>query len=316
MNPRTTPTPRGITRRFSRLWWWIRSSRPYRTYSRFADVGGPVLSAGMSFQAVFAVFASLAVGFGVLALITRNNDALIAAVTELINSYVPGLIATDTQEGEIQLEALLQQRLIDLTSIIAGVTLLWVAMAWFAHTRRSVRLVFGLEVKEYRNWVLLKLRDFFGAVVFFVAILVSASLTVVSSGIFREVITFFGVSDDSWFVSTLASLASYSLMFVVDVVIIAGIHRYLAEVDVPFWVLIKGSVIGAALLFGLKLLANYVFGNLGANTLLASFAFFAALLLWFNLICRVLLLASSWIATGQDHTLGLPENGRPPRLEL
>lgn len=263
----------------------------------------------MSFQAVFAVFAALAVGFGILALSTRNNTDLIEAVSELINSYVPGLIETATQEGEIQLAELLKQRAIDLTSIVAAVSLIWIAMAWFASTRRSVRLVFGLEVKEYRNWVLLKVRDFFGAVVFFLAILVSASLTVVSSGLFREVITFFGVSEENWFVGTLGSLSGYALMFVVDVVIIVGIHRYLAEIDLPFWTLVQGAVLGAVLLFGLKLLANYVFGNLGANTLLASFAFFAALLLWFNLICRVLLLTSSWIATGHDRTLGLPETG-------
>ena len=30
------------------------------------------------------------------------------------------------------------------------------------------------------------------------------------------------------------------------------------------------------------------------------------LLIWFNLICRMLLLTSSWIATGQDPELGLP----------
>src|SRR5690554_4855920 len=90
MNPRKVPPFGGIVRGFTRLWWWIRSSRPYRTYSRFIDVGGPVLSAGMSFQAVFAVFAALAVGFGVLAIAVRDNTEFLEAVSALINSYVPG----------------------------------------------------------------------------------------------------------------------------------------------------------------------------------------------------------------------------------
>ena len=300
----------GISRGFSSIWARIRASRPYRTYSRFVDVGGPVLSAGMSFQAVFAIFAALAVGFGILALSARNNDAFIETLSELINSYVPGLIETPEQDGEIKLGELLRQRAIDLSSLIAGVSLVWISMAWFTSTRRSVRIVFGLDVKEYRNWILLKLRDFFGAIVFFVAVLVSAGLTVVSSSLFREVLTWLGVAESNWFIGTLGTLASYALMFVVDVGIIMGINRFLAEVRVPRWALLKGAVIGAALLFALKLLANVVFGNLGANQLLATFAFFAALLLWFNLICRVFLLTSAWIATGQDETLGLPENGR------
>ena len=309
MNPCQAPEHRRVWRGFSSIWGWIRRSHPYRTYSRFVDVGGPVLSAGMSFQAVFAIFAALAVGFGILALSARNNEAFTQTISELINTYVPGLIETAEQEGEIALGELLRQRTIDLSSIIAGISLVWISMAWFTSTRRSVRIVFGLEVKEYRNWMLLKLRDFFGAIVFFIAILVSAALTVVSSSLFREVLTWFGVDDSNWFIGTLGSMSSYALMFVVDVCIIIGIHRFLAEVRVPFWPLVQGAMIGAALLFGLKMLANAVFGNLGANQLLATFAFFAALLLWFNLICRVLLLASSWIATGQDKTLGLPEKG-------
>ena len=309
MNPRQTPERDRVWRGFSSVWFWIRKSHPYRTYSRFIDVGGPVLSAGMSFQAVFAIFAALAVGFGILALSARNNDAFIETISELINSYVPNLIETAEQEGEIKLGELLKQRAIDLSSVISGVALVWISMAWFTSTRRSMRIVFGLEVKEYRNWMMLKLRDFFGAIIFFIAILVSAALTVASSSVFREVLTWVGVDESNWFIGTLGSLSSYTLMFVVDVGIIMGIHRFLAEIRVPLWPLVQGAVIGAVLLFGLKILANSVFGNLGANQLLATFAFFAALLLWFNLICRVLLLASSWIATGQDRALGLPENG-------
>lgn len=316
MSPRKVPPFGGIVRGFTRLWWWFRSSRPYRTYSRFIDVGGPVLSAGMSFQAVFAVFAALAVGFGVLAIAVRDNTEFLEAVSALINSYVPGLIETETQSGEIALDELLRARALNWASVIAGVSLLWVAITWFTSTRRSVRIVFGLDVKEYRNWLLLKVRDLVGAVVFFIAIVLSAALTVVSSNIFREVLTLLGVSESNWFAGTLGSLASYALLFVVDTGILIGIHRFLAEVKIPWWPLLQGSAIGAALLFGLKVLADYVFGNIGPDSLLASFAFFAALLLWFNLICRVLLLASSWIATGEDPQLGLPENGRPLTLDL
>ena len=42
------------------------------------------------------------------------------------------------------------------------------------------------------------------------------------------------------------------------------------------------------------------------NPLLDSFALFIGVLLWFNFVCRVLLLTAAWIATGVDSRLGLP----------
>ncbi|MGO3679073.1 YihY/virulence factor BrkB family protein [Leucobacter sp. UCMA 4100] len=299
---------------FAYVWKRIRFSHPYRAFSRFTDVGGPVLSAGMSFQAVFAVFAALWVGFGILALSTRGNTELINSISEIVNSYVPGLIETAEQKGQIKLDELLNQRTLTWGSAIAGVSLVWVSMAWFTSTRRSVRIIFGLEVKEYRNWLLLKLRDFFGAVGFFLAILISASLTVVSSSVFRHVLDFFDVSGDSWLAGTLGWVASYTLMFLLDVLIIMGIHMLLAEVKVAsVWRLIEGSAYGSLALFGLKLLASLGFVSVGSNPLLASFAFFVALLLWFNLICRVILMTSAWIATGQDPEMGLPEGEVSPK---
>jgi len=44
-----------------------------------------------------------------------------------------------------------------------------------------------------------------------------------------------------------------------------------------------------------------------SNPLLDSFALFIGVLLWFNFVCRVLLLTAAWIATGVDRSLGLPQ---------
>lgn len=263
----------------------------------------------MSFQALFAVFAALVVGFGVLARVTRENTAFIDTVSDVVNSYIPGLIATSTEAGEVELSELLNQQAIGWASLIGAVSLVWVTMSWFTSTRRSVRLVFGLDVKEYRNWMLLKLRDFFGALGFFIAIVLSAALTVVSSSLFRQLLEFIGVPADHWVVGGLGTVASYVLTFAVDAVIVLGIHRFLAEAKVPTLRLVEGSLLAAALLFGLKLLASFVIGVAPSNPLLSTFAVFVALLLWFNLMCRVLLLSSAWMACGEDRSLGLPESG-------
>ena len=56
----------------------------------------------------------------------------------------------------------------------------------------------------------------------------------------------------------------------------------------------------------LTLLGTSVLGGATKNPLLASFVVIIALLLWFNFICRILLLTSAWIYCGIDKAAGLP----------
>ncbi|KUF08578.1 YihY/virulence factor BrkB family protein [Leucobacter sp. G161] len=304
-----SPQP-GVIARGLTLWQRIPRTRPYRAFSHFTDVGGSVLSGGMSYQALFAVFAGVLVGFSVFGIVLRGQPELLATIIEQINVFVPGLLGTD-KDSAIQVQSLLGARVLDWTTLVAGISLIWVAINWFTGTRRSIRLIFGLEVKEYRNALLLKVRDLALAVGFFLAIIVSAVLVVVSSNLTDFLLSWLGVSSDNWFFGGLGTVVRYGAMYLFDVLVLVAIHRYLAEVRVGWWHLITGSLVGAAALFLLKLLGTALLGGATSNPLLAPFAIFVGLLLWFNFICRALLLTSAWIATGLDPELGLPEAVAP-----
>lgn len=275
-----------------------------RAVSRFTNVGGSVLSGGMSYQALFAVFAALWVGFGVFGIMLRSRPELLDSIVTQINTFIPGLLGAD---GAVPVDTLLAARVLDWTSIIAGVSLLWVAINWFTGTRRSIRIIFGLEVKEYRNVLLLKLRDLVLAVAFFLAILMSAALTVLSSSLTDLIFSWLGADPGSWLLGSLGGVVRYGALLVFDVLVLIAMHRYLAEVRIPRWTLIRGCMLGGIVLLGLKVLGTLLLGGASSNPLLASFAVVIGLLLWFNFICRTLLLTSAWIATSADKSLGLPE---------
>jgi membrane protein len=59
----------------------------------------------------------------------------------------------------------------------------------------------------------------------------------------------------------------------------------------------------------LKVLGSALLGGASRNPLLASFAVIIGLLIWFNLVCQVILLTASWIATGMadDGIIADPE---------
>ena len=293
------------------FWEWIQRTRPWRAFSHFTDVGGSVLSGGMSYQALFAVFAGLWVGFGILGISLRGRTELLDSLVDQLNTLVPGLVGNAHTSGAVQLDTLLQARALDWTSIIAGAALLWVALNWFTGTRRSIRLIFELEVKQYRNALLLKLRDFVLALCFSVAVLMSAALTVMSSNFADMLLGWLGASSSNWLFSTLGMLVRYGALLIFDVIMLLAMHRFLAEVRIPWWPMLRGCVLGAGVLLVLKILGVALLGGATRNPLLASFAVLVGLLIWFNLICRALLLTSSWIATGLDRTLGLPEELAP-----
>lgn len=269
-----------------------------------------MLSGGMSYQALFAVFAGLLVGFSVFGIVLRGRPELLTTIVEQINVFVPGLLGED-KGSAVQVQNLLETRGLDWATLIAGVSLVWVAINWFTGTRRSIRIIFGLEVKEYRNALLLKVRDLALAVAFFLVIVISAALVVASSNLTDMLFSWLGVSPNNWFFGTLGTVVRYGAMYLFDVLVLVAIHRYLAEVRISWWSLITGSMLGAAGLFGIKLLGTALLGGATTNPLLAPFAIFVGLLLWFNFICRALLLTSSWIATGLNPELGLPEGSGP-----
>ncbi|WP_200330206.1 MULTISPECIES: YihY/virulence factor BrkB family protein [Leucobacter] len=294
-----------VVERGRRRWRWAQQLRPVRTYMHFSDVGGIVLSGGMSYQALFAVFAALWLGFGIFGIVLRGRPELLETLVAQINLFIPGLVGSG---GAVSIDELMSARAFDWSSGIAGLVLVWVALNWFTGTRRSIRIMFGLEVRLYRNPVLLKLRDFVLAIIFFAAILVSAALTVLSSNVADQFLSWIGADHANWFVGTLGTVLRYAAVYVFDLVLLVAMHRYLAEVRVPRWRLIVGCGLGALVMLGLKALGGVLIGGATSNPLLATFAVFAGLLLWFNLICRTLLLTSSWIVTGINPELGLPND--------
>jgi len=74
----------------------------------------------------------------------------------------------------------------------------------------------------------------------------------------------------------------------------------LSGLVIPLRRLLIGALLGGVGLGVLKVLGTVLLGAASRNPLLASFAVLIGLLIWFNLVCTVILLAASWIAVGLE----------------
>ena len=286
---------------------WVKRSHPMRAYTHLMLLNGTLLAAGMSFHALFAVFAGLFIGFAIFGQLLASNPELLATIVAQLDTMVPGLFG---KGGAVDLETLLSTSVIGWTGAIAVVSLLFVTVAWFTNTRNAIRMIFMLDTREYGNPVVLKLRDTGLALFFGVMLVISAGLIVLSSSATNALFVFLGVGEDSWLLNSVVSVFGYIVMFAFDVLIIFLIHRVLAKVQGYTKDILLGSVLGAAGFLVIKLLGSALLGGATKNPLLASFAVLIGLLIWFNLLCTVLLLASSWIATRINTQLGMPPSER------
>jgi membrane protein len=285
--------------------------RPVRVFQHYTASRGPLMASGLSYQALFAVFAAIWAGFSVAGLLISSNPSLQEAFFTLVGNSVPGLFDTGDGNGAIDPRDLLEAQVLGWTGAIALAGLLFTALGWLASARDAIRDIFGLP-GELLNFVLLKLKDIGLGLGFGVALLVSAGLLVFSTQALGAAFDFLGIDADSTVSLLTGRIVGLALMFALDTVVLGVLFRALSGLTIPVRRLLVGALLGAAGLGILKVLGSALLGGATKNPLLASFAVIIGLLIWFNLICQVILLSASWIAVGMAD-LGLIADPRIAR---
>lgn len=272
---------------------WVMGLRPVRVFLDYGEHRGPLLAAGLSNQAIFAVFAALWVAFSVFGIVLAGNVGLQDALLKLIADAVPGLIDPGDGSGAIDPADLINTTVLTWTGAIALVGLFLTALGWLASARDAVRILGDLPGPR-TNFLLLKLKDLGLALGFGALLLVSAALSVLSTQALDGVLDWLGIRD-STSTTIAARILGILLMFALDTVVLAGLYRVLAGVHIPLRFLLQGSLIGAGALGVLKILGTLLLGGATNNPLLAGFAVIIGLLIWFTLICQVILIAACWV---------------------
>jgi membrane protein len=274
---------------------------------------GQLLAAGLSYQAIFAVFAAIWVGFAVAGAIIRSHPQIERALFHVLSTNVPGLIDNGSGHGAIDPKQLLDAGILDWTGAVAAGALLLTALGWLASGREAVRAMFELPPLE-RNFFLLKLRDLALAILFAAALIVSATLTVLSTTALRGALDALGVDTQSILAVWLARALGLAILLALDTVVLALFLRLVSEITIPLRFLWQGALLGAIALGVLKVLGSSLLGGATRNPLLASFAVIIGLLIWFNLISHVIILATAWIAVSARDA-GVPLHGTPAQSD-
>ncbi|GAA1515112.1 hypothetical protein GCM10009761_16510 [Agromyces terreus] len=270
---------------------------PVRVWRYFLAQNGFILSSGMSYQALFGVFAAVYVVFAVFGIWFTNNEAAMTAFSTLVNTYAPGLIGDDgiITPQELTAIASTSTGTLSWTGVIALVGFIWTAIGWVTYTRIGVRSTFGLP-KDSRSYALLKLRDFVAGLMFGAVLIVASALSVVTTGFLSWLVSLMGIDPDAGGAAASVQVGAVLVVFVIDTLALAVLFRYLSGAEMPWRRMVIGSVLGSAALSVMQLLGGVLITFASSNPLLATFAVFIALLFWFRMTSIVILVAASWIA--------------------
>lgn len=302
----------GLRKNIERVTQFVQGLKVMRVFTQYNQRRGSILAAGLSYQAIFAVFAGLWVSFSVAGIVVQSIPELRDALFTVINQSVPGLIDDGSGDGAIDPDKLFATGTLTVTGVIALLGLLFTALGWLASGRDAVRTMFALP-PDALNFFLMKLKDLALALGFGLVLLISAALSIGSTAALAWVFDALNVSNDSVAAFVAARVVGLALAFIIDVLALGVFYRVVAGVPIPLRQLAPGAFLGAFALGALKALGGVLLGGATSNPLLAGFAVIIGLLIWFNLICQVILYFASWIAVGlADRGIDLPT---PPHSE-
>ncbi len=274
---------------------WARwqASRAGRALARYDEANGAVLCGGMAYAALFSLFAALTIGYTVFVRVLGGNSELRDAVLTQVDTWVPGLV--DTGDGGVLSPSdLVLSTGLSWTSVIAVVVLLWSATGFMGALRTSVRAMFG-ETESVGNPVTERLRQLLGFVLLGAGVLVTAAASVVVSAAVPWLLESLGL--DGGAVSFAVRAGGALVTLALDAAVVAAVVRYVGGVRPPVRDLVIGSLAVGAVAGALRYLGTEVItGAAARNALLASFAVVVTILVLVNLLARVLLLASAWMA--------------------
>lgn len=282
--------------KLARLLEWWKQTRIARGLGRYGAANGALLTGGIAYSALFSIFAGLTVAFSIFMAVLGDNAELREAVMEALGSALPGIVQTaDNPDGLLSPESLeFSGGASLLTGVIGFLVLVNTATSVMAALRTGIRSMFGILMPA-ENAILAKLRDLAGFLVLAVAVVLTAALGIAVGAAGTAIAGAVGLEDNPA-VQALLRILGYAVALGVDFAVVLFLIRGLGAARPPRRDLIVGSLVVAVAAGVIRFLGTTLVGSVSDNPLLAPFAAIITLLLWVNLIVRVLLMVCAWTA--------------------
>ncbi|MGO1538626.1 MAG: YihY/virulence factor BrkB family protein [Leucobacter sp.] len=274
---------------------WALRQRIVRAFLLYSNHQGAMLADSITYRALFSVFAAVLLGFTIAALWLGGNPDAMRALSESLNSVIPGMsnfIGPETVQAPAGFT---------IVGVISLLGLVGAAISAIGRLRAALRMLAN-QVADDTGFLWVLVRNLLVAVAFGGLLGVAAAASFLGSVGIDAVIGWFGISSGSLTSLVLTRGLGVLTVLIVDTLAVALVFRLLSGITPPASALWGGAILGGVGLTVLQELSGLFVRGATSNPLLASFASLIALLLWFNLSSQVILIASSYIVTATEES--------------
>ncbi|GAA4957107.1 hypothetical protein GCM10023224_48730 [Streptomonospora halophila] len=274
-------------------YWSVRRRRPsadhaVRAYERYSGSEGNRLAAGVTYYAFLSFFPLLALAFAAVghaaAVEPDARDYLDQALREALPGLADGLPVDRIAEARTG------------AGVIGLLGLLYAGVGAVDAVRGALRRVWLNDTGDGPNFAVAKLTDVAVMAVLGVCLLGSVALTSVAQAATHWLLGFVQLRDSLLAVGATRVLGA-AIAVAVDTVIFLVVFSRLSGTRRPLRLLWQGALLTAVGFEILKAAAALLISGTLSNPVYASFAVTVGLLVWINLVMRMLLLGASWTAT-------------------
>ena len=253
---------------------------PVAVFKRFGEHDGGRLTATVAYYSFFSIFPLLLVFVTVLGIVLQNNDELRQELVEGALGQIPVIGSqfadTDSLPGD------------GLVLVLGILTALWAGLGAAAALQQGLEIVADVPVHERDKYVVKKFRE----VAYLVLFAVALSISTLASNL----ATVFDVGTFTGALGVIATALINGALLLVTFSVLPAQRRPVRE-------MLPGMIVGAILLTVLQQLGSFVVRHYiaGASDTYGTFAIVIALLSWFFLVSRVVLMsaqANSVLADG------------------
>lgn len=276
-------------------------TRAMRAIARFVEANGKLLAAGISYMALFSLTAAVTLGGMLFSLLAKTDGAFRTAMITAVNSWLPGLIRSETTpDGLVDLATLGASAGTPIATIIFSAIMLYSASIVVASFSTAIRAMFGLSTVRVRPLTMISQR-IIGLAALFLGIVSTAVFTLISARL-RAGASQLAPEVDHRVGDAFYAVLTWGASLAIDYALMVVMIRWVAGVRPLRRDLMWGALGGAIATTVLRVLGTSVVTNVDGAILTAATTLIT-LVVWVNLQARIILLASAWTAN-------------PPRVQV
>lgn len=259
---------------------------------------GNQFAGAITYFSFLALFPMLLLAVSITGFVLHAHPAAEQSFFNHISAKIPGEFGTTIKKS---LQTAIDNR--SGVGIVGLVGVLLTGLGWIGNLRAAIDAVWG-EPPAKVNFVVGKVRNLLALAGLGLGIVVSLGLTVVGTALTDQILRALSLDH-----VTGASLAVKVLGIVLalagDLLIFAWLLIRLPQADVPVRIGLRGAVIAAVGFEVLKVVGTYTIAKSSHSPTAGPFASIIAILVWIQLVARLMLFSCAWTAvrTGQERPL-------------